>query len=182
MSNILDLARNLIETMDRCADALRRDLNERARPHRLHESGSRARPRWGGELQMKDVKKNKAQLIEELTELRKAVFDPENTEGNLQGSFGVITDITHRKQAQERVEHLNRVLRAIREVNQLIVSEKDRDALIERACEILPETRGYRHAWIALTDKARTAILVEEDRYARRKTTPDAHNCATPGS
>ena len=47
-------------------------------------------------------------------------------------------------------EHLNQVLRAIRNVNQLIVREKDPQRLIQQACELLVETRGYTSAWIAL--------------------------------
>ena len=50
----------------------------------------------------------------------------------------------------ERTEHQNLVLRAIRNVNKLIVQEKDPAQLIQRACELLVETRGYRGAWIML--------------------------------
>jgi PAS domain S-box-containing protein len=60
--------------------------------------------------------------------------------------------IVQRKQAEERIEHLNRVLRAIRNVNQLITVEKDRKRLIQGACQSLVETRGCHHAWIALFD------------------------------
>ena len=53
----------------------------------------------------------------------------------------------------EKIRHLNRVLRAIRDVNQLIVREKDRERLIAGACECLVEARGYDAAWLALTDE-----------------------------
>ncbi|GEM_PF-3136516 len=52
----------------------------------------------------------------------------------------------------ETSDHTLLVLRAIRNVNQLIVREKDRDRLLQRACEILIGTRGYFNAWIALVD------------------------------
>lgn len=68
--------------------------------------------------------------------------------------FGVGVDITEGKDAEKRIDHLNRVLRAIRNVNQLIVREKDRDMLIQRTCELLIETCGYHHACIALIDEA----------------------------
>ncbi|MFA6110543.1 MAG: GAF domain-containing protein [Candidatus Latescibacterota bacterium] len=61
-------------------------------------------------------------------------------------------DLTERRRAEARVLHLNQVLRAIREVNQLITREQDRDQLLNRACEILVETRGYLAAWIVETD------------------------------
>ncbi len=50
-----------------------------------------------------------------------------------------------------KIEHLNRILRAIRNVNQLIVHEKDPRTLIQEACNLLVETRGYSGAWISLT-------------------------------
>jgi len=58
--------------------------------------------------------------------------------------------ITEHKQSESRIEHMNRVLRAVRNVNQLITHEKDLDTLLHRACEILTESRGYRSAWIGL--------------------------------
>jgi PAS domain S-box-containing protein len=63
-----------------------------------------------------------------------------------------VSDITERKEAENRIDHLNQVLRAIRNVNQLIVKEKDRGRLIESTCRNLSETRGYFHAWIVLFD------------------------------
>ncbi|GAF81180.1 unnamed protein product, partial [marine sediment metagenome] len=48
-------------------------------------------------------------------------------QGKPVGLWGIIRDITQRKQAEERIEHLNLVLRAIRRVNQLIVRENDRN-------------------------------------------------------
>jgi len=74
-------------------------------------------------------------------------------------------DITERKQAEAHIEHLSLVLRAIRGVNQLITREKDRDALLRRACEILVSTRGYRSAWVALRGEDGTAQTVAESGF-----------------
>ncbi len=49
---------------------------------------------------------------------------------------------------EEKASYLNRVLRAIRNVNQLIVREKDRQALLLKSCQILLESGGYSCAWI----------------------------------
>ena len=68
-------------------------------------------------------------------------------------ALGNYMDITERKQMEERVEHLNAVLRAIRNVNQLIAREKDRDRLLKGVCGNLIETRGYYNAWVALLDE-----------------------------
>lgn len=58
------------------------------------------------------------------------------------------------QQAKARLQHLNLVLRAIRNVNQLIIKEKDRDRLLKGVCDNLIETRGYKSAWIALLDES----------------------------
>lgn len=59
-----------------------------------------------------------------------------------------------RSKAENHTEHLNLILRAIRNVNQLITKEKDRDRLIQRTCENLVETRGYFSAWVILIDES----------------------------
>jgi len=64
--------------------------------------------------------------------------------------------------AQEKTAHLNAVLDAIRNVNQLINKEKDRDKLLKDICEGLVETRGYYNAWIALLDKTGGLITSAE--------------------
>jgi len=71
-------------------------------------------------------------------------------------------DITVRKQAEERAKHLNSVLRAIRDVNQLIVREKDRGRLLQSVCDCLTEAHGYYNAWIALLDEEGDLALAVE--------------------
>ena len=55
-------------------------------------------------------------------------------------------DITERKQAEKKIKHLNSVLSAIRNVNQLITKERDRDKLLQGVCDKLIEARGYNNA------------------------------------
>ncbi|MBD3183348.1 PAS domain S-box protein [Candidatus Poribacteria bacterium] len=71
---------------------------------------------------------------------------------NIHGIICSALDITRRKMDQERIEHLNNVLKAIRNVNQLIFREKNQAQLTREACETLIETRGYYDAWIMLLD------------------------------
>lgn len=80
--------------------------------------------------------------LEELVEARTAELTRTNTRLKL--------EIRERREAEKRVDHLNRVLRAISAVNQLIVRQKDRHLLLKSVCEILVEMRGYHNAWIAL--------------------------------
>jgi PAS domain S-box-containing protein len=66
--------------------------------------------------------------------------------------LGVFRDITDRKEAENRIAHLNQVLDTIRGVNQLIVQEKDRDRLIRETCRRLIRHHGYSKALVVLVD------------------------------
>lgn len=71
-------------------------------------------------------------------------------ENLMQHSKELKNEIGIRKRAEEKIQHLNLVLCAIRNVNQLIIEEKNRDVLIQKVCKILIENRGYGNAWIVL--------------------------------
>jgi two-component system, cell cycle sensor histidine kinase and response regulator CckA len=73
-----------------------------------------------------------------------------------------VVDISTRKQAEERLQHLTMVLRTLREVNQITTQEKDRDRLLRRACEALTAKRGYRSAWICLRSATGEITAVAE--------------------
>ncbi|MCK8601798.1 transporter substrate-binding domain-containing protein [Desulfoferrobacter suflitae] len=66
--------------------------------------------------------------------------------------FCVCRDVTERNRSEQRIAHLNRVLWAIRRVNQLIVRGRDVKTLIHEGCRLLVENRGYASAVIILTD------------------------------
>jgi two-component system cell cycle sensor histidine kinase/response regulator CckA len=66
------------------------------------------------------------------------------------------------EQAEERIKHLNLVLRAIRTVNQLITREKDRNRLLKDICDNLIQTRGYYNAWIALVHESGRVTVTAE--------------------
>ncbi|MDZ7760868.1 MAG: response regulator [Desulfovermiculus sp.] len=76
---------------------------------------------------------------------------------------GFVSEITQRRQALENVEHLNQVLRAIRNINQLIITEKDRSQLIHKGCQILVQSRGFEAAMIILTDQAQQPVMYAQD-------------------
>jgi PAS domain S-box-containing protein len=52
---------------------------------------------------------------------------------------------------EKRLQHLNQVLRAVRDINQLITRQHDVQRLLDEACRILVQTRGYRLVWIGKT-------------------------------
>ena len=85
-----------------------------------------------------------------------------DSEGAITGVVLVFRDVTEKREAERRTDHLNAVLRAIRKVNQLITREKDRNRLIQGACDCLVETRGFHYAWAALVDDTHNAFSVAE--------------------
>ncbi|MBN1592952.1 MAG: PAS domain S-box protein [Candidatus Coatesbacteria bacterium] len=81
----------------------------------------------------------------------------------------VIVSISHRsKKAEKKLRHLNRVLKAIRNVTQLTNRERDRDRLIGLACKHLTETRGYYHAWVVLMDASQGFLTAAESGLSER--------------
>ena len=78
-------------------------------------------------------------------------------------------DITERKQSTNKIEHLNRILRAIRNVNQLITVEKDPGRLIQKSCEKLIETGGYHLARMVLFDASGQVTISGQAGIAEEK-------------
>ncbi len=58
-----------------------------------------------------------------------------------------------RFEIHEKLDHLNHVLMAIRNVNKLIVHEKNPSKLIQKICDTLVENRGYKAVWVILEDE-----------------------------
>ena len=78
--------------------------------------------------------------------------------GKVVALCGISTDITERKEKEERIRHLNTVLSAIRDINKLITREKNPNQLINTACKILVENRGFYSAWVVLLDESGNMI------------------------
>lgn len=52
--------------------------------------------------------------------------------------------------SERRTQRLNRILRTISDINQLIVREQDRERLLKFACEVLARGRDYVFVWVGL--------------------------------
>ncbi len=64
----------------------------------------------------------------------------------------------------EKIEHLNLALRAVRNVNRLLIREKDRDRLLKGICDILIKNRGYDKVWlVVLDDSGKLDTFAESD-------------------
>ncbi len=81
--------------------------------------------------------------------------------GQIKNLISASSDISEAKIAEEYSRHLNRVLKAIKEINKLIIEETDVAALIGRACEITVKNSGYPMAAFGVYDKERKI-----ERYA----------------
>ncbi len=83
-----------------------------------------------------------------------------NLEQDLENkSIDLQKELKERKQAQEHIKHLQSALMSIRKINQLIVQEKNKEKLLQTACDILKETSDYKLVWFGMIDGDNKNIL-----------------------
>ena len=104
---------------------------------------------------MNEVEKTRSELIEDLQAAQRKISELESLTVRLRGGNAS-------EGMADKTEHLNAVLRAIRNVNQLIVHEKSPERLIRMACRYLTETLGYFNAWIVYFDDDGRMVSVEQ--------------------
>lgn len=74
---------------------------------------------------------------------------PYRTEDNkIEGVVLTFSDISRVKKAEQQVQQLNRLLHTITEIDRVMVQERDENALLERACQILVEHGDFLMAWV----------------------------------
>ncbi len=104
---------------------------------------------------------------------------PIKTPGN--GVAGVavfIRDVTEQREAQRKLERLNRVLEAVLDVNQLMVREKlGRNHLLNEICGILVKGQCYESVWIILLDPQTGYLL---DVFSLTETKAEIKRCLRP--
>ena len=61
-----------------------------------------------------------------------------------------------------QIKRLNLILSALRDIGKLIVTQKDKQALIDGICSILVEKRGYFNAWIGLFDSNESLLMTAQ--------------------
>ncbi|MDD4923939.1 MAG: PAS domain S-box protein [Dehalococcoidales bacterium] len=92
---------------------------------------------------------------DEVGDLSRAIGDmAQNLKQTLVSRDLLAAEVSERKKSEEKISGLNRILSAVRNVNQLITRENDRQNLISTACRNLTETRGFTKCWIAAIDPA----------------------------
>ncbi len=93
-----------------------------------------------------------------------AFFDDE---GNVTGLQSVGVDITERKQAEARLQTVNRALQLLSACNQALVKATNEAALLAEICRLIVEVGGYRLAWVGLAeqDESKTVRPVGQAGY-----------------
>jgi PAS domain S-box-containing protein len=67
--------------------------------------------------------------------------------------YAVARDVTDAKMDEIKQKHLSEVLRAIRNVNQMLVKERNREKLLDGICSNLAANRGFSMVWVAAFNK-----------------------------
>ena len=65
---------------------------------------------------------------------------------------GILVDITAQKTAEQRIRQLNRTYAVLSDVNQLIVRDRDPQAILDGICSIAVKTGGFPLAWVGMAD------------------------------
>jgi two-component system cell cycle sensor histidine kinase/response regulator CckA len=66
--------------------------------------------------------------------------------------LSIVRDLSEREAAEEQIRFLNRLLRAITEINELMVRERDVDRMLAQACRIAVEHGRFRMAWVGMAN------------------------------
>ncbi len=76
-----------------------------------------------------------------------------------EGVVLVFRDISEEKKKEEKIHFLNRLLRSVRDINQLISRENDEKKLLQSACNVLSQINNYRFVWIGKQNHATGRVV-----------------------
>jgi PAS domain S-box-containing protein len=88
-------------------------------------------------------------------------FDSD-TSGDVTGMYGIMQDITERKEAEEKIIKANRLYAFISQVNQTIVHVENQEILFRKACSIAIVCGKFKMAWIGMFENSDEDIVLVE--------------------
>jgi diguanylate cyclase (GGDEF)-like protein/PAS domain S-box-containing protein len=135
---------SLYENPTAWANAIHPDDKDRVRAETQWDAGGTA---TNGEIEYRIIRPDRA-IRWILTRTYKIPGD----EATPARSVEVAADITERRQAEARVEHLNRVYAMLSGINSLIVRATERDQLLREACRLAVDSGHFRGAWCGWYD------------------------------
>jgi len=71
----------------------------------------------------------------------------------------LVRDISERKEAERKLQRLNRLYAMVSGINALVVRARDRDDLFRNACRIAVEHGEFARAWVGIVDQAGNHIV-----------------------
>ncbi len=71
----------------------------------------------------------------------------------LQGVANILATAIQRKQAEESLCKLNRTLKMLSQVNQILVRASEESLLLDEVCQAIADVGGYRMAWIGYAEQ-----------------------------
>ena len=84
------------------------------------------------------------------------IFD---TNGQVIGGNGTLTEITDRKQAQEAVKKTSRINLVTSHINEAIIKERTKKELLEEVCNIAVNVGKFQMSWIGLVDETSKELI-----------------------
>ncbi len=70
--------------------------------------------------------------------------------GQIEGAVFIISDVTERQRATEKINNLNTLLQAIKNINEALLRVKDEKELFQQTCNLLGMVPYVRFTWIGL--------------------------------
>jgi len=73
--------------------------------------------------------------------------------GHIVGASTVARDISERKRGEEKIQRLNRTLRALSECTERLMRATDEATVLQQVCEVVVKVAGYRMAWVGYAER-----------------------------
>lgn len=73
--------------------------------------------------------------------------------GNLRGFSNVVRDISELRRAEQKLQRMNRTLRALGECTDALMRAPDEPTMLQRVCDVVVGVAGYPMAWVGYAEQ-----------------------------